>query len=158
MRGYRLNPCRKLPPVAVWLLAGFTYQALADDLPAEAGDFPGYWEAASDAELAQLRGGFTLPNGVTVDFSMEKIIYLNDRETFASTFKLPNNATFFQTGLQNTASEWAGTGLGSVIQNNLDNQAIKSLTTINIDLGNLRNLSQAIAANAFRNLAQPASQ
>jgi hypothetical protein len=158
MKGYRFNPCRKLPPAAFWLLAGFTYQVLADGLPAETDDFPSHWEAASDAELAQLRGGFTLPNGVTFDFSMEKIIYLNDTETFTATFKLPNNATFFQNGLQNTASEWAGSGLGSVIQNNLDNQAIKSLTTINIDLGNLRNLSQAIAADTFRNLTQPAFQ
>jgi len=158
MKSYRFNFYRKLPSAAVWLLAGFTHQALADDLPAEADNSPSHWEAASDAELAQLRGGFTLPNGMTIDFSMEKIIYLNGAETFTSTFKLPNNATFLQNGLQNIAPEWAGSGLGSVIQNNLDNQAITTLTTINIDLGNLRNLSQAITANTFHNFVQPAFQ
>lgn len=158
MKGYRFNFCRKLPYVAVWLLVGFSYQALADDLSTEADNSPGNWEVASNADLAQLRGGFALPNGMTIDFSMEKTIYLNGVETVSSTFKLPNNATFFQNGSQNIASEWAGSGLGSVIQNNLDNQAIKTLTTINIDLGNLRNLSQAIAANTFRNFVQPTFQ
>ncbi|WAK02673.1 hypothetical protein [Methylobacter sp. YRD-M1] len=137
MKTYRFDLCRKLPPVAVWLWVGFTYQALASDLPTEADSSLANWGAVSDAELAELRGGFTLPNGMIIDFSLEKTIYLNGEQSFSSVFQLPNNVTFSQNDLQNLSQILAASGLRSVIQNNLDNQIINSITEINITLRNL---------------------
>jgi hypothetical protein len=137
MKAYRFNLYRKLPTAAVWLLIGFTSQALASDLTAEADSTLANWEAASDAELAELRGGFTLPNGMIIDFSLEKTIYLNGEKSFSSVFQLPGNAALSQNGLQNLSQILANSGLRSVIQNNLDNQIINSITEINITLRNL---------------------
>lgn len=155
MKAYRFNLCRKLPPVAVWLWVGFTSQALASDLSAEADSALTNWEIATDAELAQLRGGFTLPNGVTIDFSLEKTIYLNGEEAFSSFFQLPNNASLFQNDPQNIANLLNESGLNSIIQNNIDNQVISAITQINITLANVGNLSRDIAATTFRDLVQP---
>lgn len=137
MKAYRFNRYRKLPTAAAWLLIGFTSQALASDLTAEADSTLANWEAASDAELAELRGGFTLPNGMIIDFSLEKTIYLSGKETFSSVFQLPNNVALSQSGLQNLSQILADSGLHSVIQNNLDNQIINAITEINITLRNL---------------------
>lgn len=137
MKAYRFNLYRKLPTAAVWLLIGFTSQALASDLPTEADSSLTNWEVASDAELAELRGGFTLPNGMIIDFSLEKTIYLNGAKSFSSVFQLPNNIALSQNGLQNLSQILADSGLRSVIQNNLDNQIINSITEINITLRNL---------------------
>lgn len=158
MKDYRFKPCRKFSNIIFWLMAGFTCQALAADLPAEADRSFSNWESAPDTDLAQLRGGFVLPNGITIDFSLEKAIYLNGEQTFTSVFQLPNNAALFQNGSQNLAPTWVGNALNSVIQNNLDNQAIKTLTTINIDLGGLKNLNRDINANTFRDLVVPSFQ
>lgn len=137
MKAYRFNLYRKLPTAAVWLLIGFTSQALASDLTAETDSALANWEAASDAELAELRGGFTLPNGMIIDFSLEKTIYLNGKESFSSVFQLPSNVALSRNGLQNLSQILANSGLRSVIQNNLDNQIINSITEINITLRNL---------------------
>jgi hypothetical protein len=137
MKAYRFNRYRKLPAAAVWLLIGFTSQAPASDLTAEADSPLANWKAASDAELAESRGGFTLPNGMIIDVSLEKTIYLNGKESFSSVFQLPSNVALSQSGLQNLSQILTDSGLHSVIQNNLDNQIINAITEINITLRNL---------------------
>lgn len=96
---------------------------------------------ASDEELAELRGGFTLPNGINVDFSIDRIVALNGIVTFATSFRLPETLSIVQNGLNNLAPELVSPGLGSIVQNSLDNQFISSVNTINIELSNLKNLN-----------------
>jgi hypothetical protein len=98
------------------------------------------WPRATDSELAQQRGGFMLPNGVTIDFSFERIISLNGVETFSSLLQFPENGLLLQNGSHNMASDLIVSGLGNVIQNNLDDQVIKTINEINIEIGNLQNI------------------
>lgn len=118
--------------------------ASADESPARSEsdsiDVYDNWLRATDGELAQQRGGFMLPNGVTIDFSFERIISLNGVETFSSLLQFPENGLVLQNGSHNLASDLAVSGLGHVIQNNLDNQVIKTLNEINIEIGNLQNI------------------
>ncbi|WAR46571.1 hypothetical protein [Methylomonas rapida] len=111
---------------------------------------------ASDEELAELRGGFVLPNGMNVEFSVEKIVSMNGMITFSSTFNMPANISLIQNGLGNEAPEFQGPVLGSVVQNNLDDQFISTLKTINIELSNLRNsITPAQRALVASDLAVP---
>tara|TARA_R110002073_G_scaffold159066_1_gene314321 strand:- start:1415 stop:1903 length:489 start_codon:yes stop_codon:yes gene_type:complete len=98
------------------------------------------WVRATDRELALQRGGFVLPNGVNINLSLEKTIFLNGVETFSSFFQLPENFSLLQNGNQNLTSDLGGSTLSSVIQNNLDNQAIKTINEFNIEVSNLQNL------------------
>lgn len=98
------------------------------------------WPKASDQELELQRGGFLLPNGMNIEFSIEKIVYLNGVETFTSYFQLPENGFLFQNGAENLASDLANSALNSVIQNQLDNQLIQTVNDINLEISNLQNL------------------
>ncbi len=114
------------------------------------------WEIASNAELDSLRGGFTLPNGVVVDFNFEKIIYRNGVEVFSSVFELPTNIQITQNGISNNAIDFANAVLNSLIQNNLDNQVIRTVNTINIDISNLKNITHNVSnSDIFRNIVMP---
>ncbi|SFP92820.1 hypothetical protein SAMN05216419_103412 [Nitrosomonas cryotolerans] len=99
-----------------------------------------HWILATDSELAQQRGGFLLPNGVNINFSLEKIIFLNGVEASSSFFQLPENGSLIQNGDQNLASDLTGSALNGIIQNNLDNQVIKTINEINIEISNLQNI------------------
>ncbi len=111
------------------------------------------WQIASNAELDSLRGGFTLPNGMVINFSLEKVIYRNGVEIFTSFFELPKNVQLIQNGNLNVAKDLSNSILNSAIQNNLDNQVIRTVNTINIDISNLKNISLDISnTEAFKNI------
>lgn len=120
----------------------FVSQALADETLNRSASIDIYanWVRATDDELAQLRGGFMLPNGMIINFSLEKIVFLNDIEIFSSLVKFPEEGFLLQHGNQNFAENLAGSALGTVIQNSLDDQVIKAINEINIEIGNLQNL------------------
>ena len=94
------------------------------------------WPRATDEELEQLKGGFILPNGVHVDLSLVKSIYLNGVETFSSSLKFPDDGLI----LQNMGVDLGASALSSVIQNNLDNQLISAITELNVTISNLKAL------------------
>tara|TARA_R110000782_G_scaffold200284_1_gene289147 strand:+ start:266 stop:751 length:486 start_codon:yes stop_codon:yes gene_type:complete len=99
-----------------------------------------YWVVATDEELALQRGGFVLPNGVTIDISLERIILLNGIETSSTFFQFPeSNTLLLQSGNENMAPDSIGSTLGTVIQNSLDDQIIKAINEINIEISNLQN-------------------
>ncbi|HRQ05176.1 MAG TPA: hypothetical protein PK580_04350 [Nitrosomonas halophila] len=98
------------------------------------------WERATDDELDELRGGFILPNGVRIDLNLEKIVLLNGNELFSSYFQAPKDTLLLQNGIQNLVADSVITpSMGSFIQNTLDNQQIRTITEINIEISNLKN-------------------
>jgi len=155
MKTYKSSIYRQGVLAGLWItvLAGPGVYAdeIADitDQPSES------WSRASDSELDQLRGGFTLANGVNVDFSLDRATYLNGALVASTSFQLPGNASLFQNGDLNRAPEMTGPALGSVIQNNLDNQVIRNMTNINIAVSNLKNMDLNNRGMVFNNLIMP---
>ncbi|HEY8098556.1 MAG TPA: hypothetical protein VIE65_21025, partial [Methylobacter sp.] len=143
MKPYKINIYRNLIRpllwLTVWIGSSFACQALADAAPVNPILRFDNWERASDDELDKLRGGFVLPNGIIIDFSLERITSLNGSVVSSSFFQLPENAALLQNGSLNQSPALAGAGLSSVIQNNVDNQIIRSVTAINIAVSNLKN-------------------
>ncbi|TRW95884.1 hypothetical protein [Candidatus Methylobacter oryzae] len=114
------------------------------------------WERVSDSELDRLRGGFVLANGVSVDFSLDRITSLNGAVVSSSFFQTPGNVSLFQNGELNQASELSrSAGLGSIIQNNLDNQSISTINSINITVSHLKNFDFNNSGMIFNNLMLP---
>ena len=148
----RFNSNRRVPILAKWtfcflfsLVTAITNQAGADEAIIN-NDVLAKSERATNDELDALRGGFVLPNGVNLDFSIEKIILINGVVASSASFQLTENMSSLQNmsvvqnGLQNVAPALQGSTLGSVVQNNMDNQTISNLNTINIELSNVKSL------------------
>lgn len=137
-------------------LNGFACQLFADESSTISPQRFGDWERVSDAELARLRGGFVLSNGVSVDFSLDRITSLNGAVVSSSFFQTPGNVSLFQNGALNQASELSrSAGLGSIIQNNLDNQSISTINNINITVSHLKNFNFNNSGMVFNNLMLP---
>ena len=131
----------------------FSSTTFANEIDLHKNRFNKDWQIASNAELDSLRGGFTLPNGMVINFSLEKVIYRNGVEIFTSFFELPKNIQLIQNGNLNVAKDLSSSILNSAIQNNLDNQVIRTVNTINIDISNLKNISLDISnTEAFKNI------
>ena len=109
------------------------------------------WLKVSDTRLAYARGGFILPNGVIVDISFEKRIFLNGEETSSSYFETPHNLNLVKNGKLNIP-ELSNSLFQSIIQNDLDNQTLQTLNNINIDIKNLNNSNLTPSNNQFYNL------
>lgn len=97
------------------------------------------WRKVTDDKLASLRGGFVLPNGIVVDISFEKRVFQNGVMTFSSYFETAENVALIKNGEFNQAAFVYEGILQSVIQNNLDDQTLKTINTINIGIKNLNN-------------------
>ncbi|SDW33206.1 hypothetical protein SAMN05216309_10946 [Nitrosomonas europaea] len=133
--------------LVLMVLSCFTVQTYAEDVTVRLSvqniHHP-EWERATDEELAVLRGGFVLPNGVHIDMSLEKFIHLNDVLVHSSSLQLPGAGVVLQAGMQNMVSDSITVPeLSTFVQNTLDSQHIEALTTINIEVSNLK----GIAAN-----------
>jgi hypothetical protein len=159
MKPYKINVYRNLTKpllwLAVWVGSSFACQALADALPSHQVLEFNNWERASDDELDKLRGGFVLPNGIIIDFSLERITSLNGSVVSSSFFHLPENAALLQNGSLNQSPDFAGSGLSTVIQNNVDNQIIRTVTAINIAVSNIKNSALNNGGMVFNNFIQP---
>ncbi|TPG10261.1 hypothetical protein EAH75_05275 [Rhodanobacter glycinis] len=118
--------------------------------------------AASDHRLDDTRGGFDLGNGLLASFGIDRVVYINGSLVSSTSVYVPDvgRMTLGQASALAAAARTVnlvqnGTGnsiapttfdhatAATVIQNSLDNQDIRSLTTINAAVN-----SQA----AFRNL------
>lgn len=149
MKTHRLKIYRRLIEAAFCALA-----VLPGPAPAAEASFD-HWERASDSELDQLRGGFVLPNGVNVDFSVARVSSMNGSVVASSFFQMPENVLLLQNGTMNLAADPAGNGLSTVIQNGADNQVIRTVTDINIGISNLRNMNLNSGGFAVSNLMLP---
>ena len=117
----------------------------------------------SDTVLDQMRGGFTLADGVMITFGIERATYINgvlktstslnlplNLLSAGSTVKLPirfENSTQVQNGSGNVHARGAADGnlQGTFIQNALNNQSIRATTTVNA----IRNTSQVMKSLNF---------
>lgn len=105
-----------------------------------------------------LRGGFVTPGGLTVSFGIERVVYVNGVLSSTTTLNvadlgrlvggsieaskaLPLGTTvgLIQSGPNNTfVGDVVSSGaLATVIQNSLDNQQIRTITTINTQVNSL---------------------
>ncbi len=113
------------------------------------------WEPVLDSKLAALRGGFVLPNGIIVNISFEKQVFQNGIETFNSYFQSPENLALVKNGEFNIASKLDNSMIQSVIQNNLDNQTLHTINTINIDIENLNKVIHTFSTNELYQFLLP---
>jgi len=128
----------------------------------------GTWPAASDRQLEAVRGGFDVGNGLLASFGIERVVYINGNLVTQVSVTIPDVARMttaqadalaaaigtvnIQIGPGNTLApamlDRATAAL--VIQNSLDDQDIKSLTTINASVNNLSQFSSIRLANSLQ--------
>jgi len=122
-----------------------------------------HWIPIDPARLAQMRGGLQLPSGLSVSFGIERLVYLNGELIAGSRLTIPdvshitpeqaqalaaiNRGQVVQVG-PNNRFESPGAG-GLVIQNTLDGQDIRSITTLEVGVGTLDMFQQLNAADAL---------
>ncbi|CAB3787263.1 hypothetical protein [Pararobbsia alpina] len=114
----------------------------------------------SDARLDEMRGGFDVAPGLHVAFGIERMVFVNGELIATTSFNIPNVAqitpqqaqtlasalgttTLVQNGPGNSfqpvanLASGATSGAATIVQNTLNNQAIKALTTINATVNTL---------------------
>jgi hypothetical protein len=122
----------------------------------------GQGRAVADASLDRLRGGFN-GGGLNVSFGIERVVYVNGELVRSTTLQVSDlgrisggssvvpsidaaTLALLQSGSGNTVASgsFTPTSLGTVVQNTLDGQNIRTLTVINAtvnSLGLLRGLN-----------------
>lgn len=143
--------CRYLPLAATALLALACADARASEprraLPAMG---PG-WVPVPTQQLAGMRGGFQLPSGMQLAFGVERVVYVNNRMVASTRVVIPDVARMtaqqatalreFQDGMVVQVGGGnrvaPGTAGGLVVQNSLDGQDIRAVTTLNVGVDTL---------------------
>ena len=91
------------------------------------------WIAADDSQLAQARGGFDLGNGMLVSLGVERLVSINGTVVANTHFSIPD-----MTQLSAAEAQRASDALAAVlVQNSLNDQAIRTQTTIDTTVANL---------------------
>lgn len=152
----------------------FVLALLNPGQPSQAGAFEIEQTAVSDQELAHIRGGFVMNDGLLVSFGIDRAVYVNGVLDTASSLQV-NKTVGGGVGQPQFTASSAGTGTvkvvqigpqGSnvfnagklasslpggftVIQNSLDHQVIGNATVINASVANMNlfrdiNLSAAL--------------
>lgn len=140
----RQGVCRATVMLAV-LLAPVGARGQGGDLGAE-------WQPVDPARLAQMRGGFQMPSGMTLSFGIERVVFVNGELTARIAVQVPdvaritpdqaqaladfNRGLVVQIGEGNRFDPAQATG-GLVIQNTLDHQDIRTVTRIDVGVDTL---------------------
>lgn len=141
---------------AVWpCIAGDSVVAMSRHLGPE-------WVAVPPERLDVMRGGFELPSGLVASFGIERLVYVNGALVATASVHIPDiggmtpeqaqglvqvtRGMVVQIGEENTFNP-SGAINGLVIQNTLDGQDVRSLTTLNVGVGTL-GMFQSLNANA----------
>lgn len=113
------------------------------------------WVPISPLRLQAMRGGFDLPSGLSLAFGIQRVVYVNGALVASTSFNIADVARMtpeqavqlaqfttpmsIQIGDGNTfdPSSIAGGAAGLVIQNSLDGQDIRALTTITVGVDTL---------------------
>lgn len=125
------------------------------------------WPAVSDSRLDAMRGGFDIGGGLLASFGIARAVYVNGTLVSGASVHIPDisrmtpdqaQALMAATGTLNVVQNGPGNSFdvsaldhataATVIQNSLDNQDIRSLTTIDASVNNL---------NTFREINTQAS-
>jgi hypothetical protein len=135
---------RELLHVGVWLALA----ACAAPAPA-ASEAGGGWTPVNEDQLAQLRGGFTIPGGLQMSLGIERLVSINGQvlartrvdisdlnllsdEQLRQTRDALSSVKLIQNGVDNIYQPGASAqaAAGVVIQNTLNDQLIRSQTVI----------------------------
>ncbi|MDQ3061219.1 MAG: hypothetical protein M3R45_17185 [Pseudomonadota bacterium] len=141
---------QRMAGLCALLLAGTSQAQTLQDLPPPAPqeDEP-VWLAASNHTLDQLRGGFSLGQGLVVSFGVSRAVYINGELVTSTSFQvndlsqlsaaqaavlaqqLPSQAQLVQNGPGNTLAPGALMApFATYIQNTLNDQTIRNQTVI----------------------------
>jgi hypothetical protein len=91
------------------------------------------WNAVDDSQLDQARGGFDLGNGMLVSLGVERLVSINGTVVASTHFSIPD-----MTQLSAADAQLASDTMAAVlVQNSLNDQAIRTQTTINTTVANL---------------------
>ena len=111
------------------------------------------WQCVDDELLDKSRAGFVLSNGVVVDISFEQAIFINEMEKASAFFETPENLALVTNGEFNVSSaNFQDSLIQSVIQNTLDNQTIRTINNININIQNIHLAQESLKNSAIYNL------
>jgi hypothetical protein len=148
-----------------WQLAAHSVAARsAEELP--------FTSAALAAiELDELRGGFVSADGLRISIGIERAVFINNELVSTMMLRIPDVAdivargaaavelqgspvTVVQNGPNNTVSQSVMDSLGAggvatIIQNSLDNQAIRGVTTINATVSGASSLGLTEALSSL---------
>jgi len=113
----------------------------------------------SDDELDSTRGGFLTADGLRLNFGIERRVMLNGQEIYGLRLQYADGELRLHTAGESGQSAAASTRLGThlnagaitldnatqslpafVLQNAIDGQAIRAITTIQVDINSLSNL------------------
>lgn len=127
------------------------------------------WLVLDEHKLDEARGGFITDTGVRIAFGVERAVYLNGTLVTTTTLNVSElgnvsaghsgtgasgtgNVLLLQNGQGNTFSTAAASNstFGTVIQNTLNDQNIKSITTINATVNSLQVLRGMNLQSALR--------
>lgn len=129
----------------------------SSDASSSPDDIFGQWAMVNDTDLNQLRGGFDLGQGVLVSFGLSRTVTVNGELITSTSLQIPDishisnaqavmlashlgTVQLVQNGVATSvdaATRLLGAGGGTIIQNSLSNQSIKSLTVIDASVGSL---------------------
>lgn len=115
-----------------------------------------------NAELDDLRGGFSIGDGMDISFGFSQTGSINGVDQFSNSFSIDSvasgfddvdmsnmNSVVLQNGSGNFVSssvlESLSNGFGNIIQNSLDDQVISTITTFDISLQNTPGTLQGMA-------------
>lgn len=124
------------------------------------------WVPVDPALLAEMRGGMLLPSGLSLSFGIDRLVYVNgdlvasthlhiadiaqmSREDAAALVAL-NQGTVIQIGSGNVITPGQAVN-GLVIQNTLDNQDIRALTSLQVGVDTLGMLQEINSYDALHN-------
>jgi len=124
------------------------------------------WVPVDPARLAGMRGGMQLPSGLSLSFGIDRMVYVNgdlvantslhiadiaqmSHEDAAALVSL-NQGVVVQVGGGNVVTPGAAAN-GLVIQNTLDNQDIRALTSLQVGVNTLGMLQEANSYEALHN-------
>jgi len=134
----RCSPC-------CWLSCALGMGGLA-----QAASLPDDWQAVSAAQLAQARGGFEPGNGLLVSLGVERLVSINGGVVASSRFDYADVTKLSAAEISAASLALAGVRVSDggvmalpdspgalLIQNSLNDQAIRSQTTISTTVSNL---------------------
>lgn len=148
---------------AAWLICALLLTAMIwpNQTNAQGDRLQGDWVAMAPDQLDRMRGGLELPSGLLLSFGIQRVVYVNGELIATTSINVPDIARITTdqaqklAGLQNTMLVQIGEGNtfvpngagGLVIQNTLNDQDIRALTTLNIGTSTL-GLFQDLNSNA----------
>ncbi|PLW81870.1 hypothetical protein CWI75_14105 [Kineobactrum sediminis] len=146
---HTINSYRRTASLISGLLL-LTFPAVGFGQPGEAGQLHNI-EIASEEELDGLRGGFVLPNGITVNISINQDVFRNGIRTHTSYFELPETFLSIRSNQLASANPVSGDAIGSITQNALNNQLIEIMRIVDIELLNVTNSGLDISGQRLFN-------